>query len=148
MSYEQDSDGNKLSAGQQEYFKDSKVRDENSFVALTELVNKHGDDVIVAIHLNKHLGRTEINKIASLYSKTDDYGNNKIKQYVDKQISNGNLLDVSINKAPNWFTAKGLQLPSAVQTILDANSSIRQTEEKSQEEFSAGMLEQFRYNAV
>ena len=98
----------------------------NSFVALTELVDKNGNDVIVAVHINKHLGRTVINKIASLYSKSDDYGNNKIVEYIKRQISAGNLIDASNIKAPNWFTSRGLQLPKEVQTILDANNKISQ----------------------
>ncbi len=109
---------------------------ENSFVALTEVKAKNGHDVIVAIHINKRLGRSIINKIASVYSKTDDYGNNKIKNYVMAQISAGNLLDASTKKAPIWFTASGLQLPHAVQTIIDANNSILQTTENSQENFA------------
>ncbi|MBQ3563146.1 MAG: hypothetical protein IJA21_00885 [Clostridia bacterium] len=98
----------------------------NSFVALTELVDKNGNDVIVAVHINKHLGRTVINKIASLYSKSDDYGNNKIIEYIKRQILAGNLIDASNIKAPNWFTSRGLQLPKEVQTILDANNKISQ----------------------
>ena len=103
----------------------------NSFVALTELKDKHGNDVIVAVHLNKMASRTVVNKIASLYSKVDRYGNNHIVDYVLRQIDEGNLIDASNKKAPNWFTASGLQLPHAVQTILDANNSISQKSEKS-----------------
>ena len=103
-----------------------------------EVKAKNGHDVIVAIHINKRLGRSVINKIASVYSKTDDYGNNKIKNYVMKQISDGNLLDASTKKAPTWFTASGLQLPHAVQTIIDANNSISQTAKNSQENFAGG----------
>ena len=97
----------------------------NSFVALTEMVDKEGNDVIVAVHINKKHKRTVINKIASIYSKSDDFGNNKITNYVSKQISDGNLLDASIKKAPMWFTNRGLQLPKLVQTIINADNSIR-----------------------
>lgn len=96
----------------------------NSFVALTEMVNKEGNDVIVAVHINKKHKRNVINKIASIYSKSDDFGNNKIINYVSKQISAGNLLDASIKKTPMWFTNRGLQLPKLVQTIISANNSI------------------------
>ena len=99
----------------------------DSFVALTELTDKSGNDSVVAIHLNKVLDRTVINKIASIYSKTNEYGINKIKNYVYHQIENGNLLDASTKKAPNWFTSRGLQLPKLVQTILDASRSDGET---------------------
>ena len=99
---------------------------ENSFVALTEMIDKQGNDVIVAIHINKKYGRNVINKIASIYSKSDDFGNNKINNYISQQIQNGNLIDASKNKASMWFTSRGLQLPKLVQTIIDANNSVSQ----------------------
>ena len=98
----------------------------NSFVALTELVDKHGNDVVAAIHINRHQDRLKVHRIASLYSKSDDYGNNHIENYVHQQIAAGNLLDASTKKAPMWFTSRGLQLPKLVQTIIDANTFIPQ----------------------
>jgi len=95
----------------------------NSFVALTELVDVHGNDVIAIVHIDKRYGRSVINKIASVYSKTDQYDNNKIISYVKNQIEQGNLIDASIKKAPTWFTSRGLQLPKLVQTTIDANSN-------------------------
>ena len=123
---------------------------ENSFVALTEIKDKLGNDVIVAVHINKKMGRSVINKITSVYSKTDDFGNNKINNYVSDQIRKGNLLDASTKKAPNWFTTSGLQLPHVVQTILDANNSISQKSEKSTEnskKFSGDGGESFSYTS-
>ncbi|MEE1279493.1 MAG: hypothetical protein UHH95_01510 [Oscillospiraceae bacterium] len=95
----------------------------NSFVALTELVDVHGNDVIAIVHIDKRYGRSVINKIASVYSKIDQYDNNKIINYVRNQIEQGNLIDASIKKAPTWFTSRGLQLPKLVQTTIDANSN-------------------------
>ena len=97
-----------------------------SFVALTEMVDKNGYDVIVAIHLDRYQDRIRVNEIRSLYSKTDRYDNNRIEEYVYAQIEEGNLLDASEKKAPNWFTSRGLQLPKLVQTILDANRIVSQ----------------------
>ena len=108
----------------------------DSFVALTELKAKNGHDVIVAIHINKRQGRTIINKIASVYSKTNNIGENKITDYVIDQIEQGNLLDASIKKAPLWFTASGLQLPHAVQTIIDAEISVPQNSKSVKGSFS------------
>jgi len=53
---------------------------------------------------------------------TNEFGKNKIVDYVKNQIGQGNLLDASTKKASNWFTSRGLQLPKEVQTILDANN--------------------------
>lgn len=98
----------------------------NSVVALTEIVDKNGNDVIVIVHINKRHKRNVINKIASVYSKSDEQGNNKIINYVKQQIDAGNLVDASIKKAPIWFTTRGLQLPKVVQTIIDANNTVPQ----------------------
>ena len=103
-----------------------------SFVALTELTDKYGNDVVVAVHINRtNVDHSKITKIASLYSKTNEYGKNKIESFVNKQIESNNLIDASIKKASNWFTTRGLQLPKAVQTILDANNSIPQKQDLS-----------------
>ena len=120
----------------------------DSFVALTEMVNKYGDDVVVAVHINKRNGRSEITKIASLYSKTDDYGNNRIVSYVNNQIKNGNLIDASTKKAPAWFTTRGLQLPKVVQTIIDANISISQKGGSVNSKFSLATDEELRKQAI
>ena len=98
----------------------------NSFVAITELVDKKGHDVVVAVHINRKNGRSAITKIASMYSKTNENGENRIVSYVNNQIKNGNLIDASAKKAPMWFTTRGLQLPKVVQTIIDANVIILQ----------------------
>ncbi len=90
---------------------------ENSIVALTEITDKSGNEVIAAIHLSKKQGRYIVNRIASVYGK------NNIKNYVLSQIEKGNLINPSTKKASNWFTTKGLQLPEVVQTKLNALSN-------------------------
>ncbi|MBR5782917.1 MAG: hypothetical protein IKY33_01680 [Clostridia bacterium] len=121
----------------------------NSFVALTELKNMLGHDIVVAVHIDKKYKRSVINKIASVYSKTDEKTDrNKIKGYVNYQIAAGNLIDASIKKAPLWFTNRGLQLPKLVQTIIDANTKITQNDpsvknnsmQKSQNNSGSGEL--------
>lgn len=85
---------------------------ENSFVALTELVDKQGHDVIAAIHINRKYNRLVVNKIASLYSKTDPQGKNRIVGYVNTQIEDGNLLDASTKKHRSGLRAEGSNCPS------------------------------------
>ncbi len=92
-----------------------------SIVALTEMQDKAGNSVIVAIHMNRHQDRMLVNRVASIYGK------NRVENYVDSNINAGNLLYASKEKAPVWFTSRGLQLPKLVQTITDADNSIPQT---------------------
>lgn len=98
----------------------------DSFVALTEMETKAGHDVVVAVHINRYLNRTVVNKIASMYSKSTESGVNRIAQYISAQIESGNLVDASAKKAPTWFTSRGLQLPKLVQTIIDADTTVSQ----------------------
>ena len=87
---------------------------ENSMVVVTDILDKSGDPVIVAIHLNKLQKRARVNRVASLYGK------HNIENYVKSRIEAGDLIDASAEKAPAWFTNRGLQLPKLVQTITDA----------------------------
>lgn len=108
-------------------YKDRLGNTKPALIALTEMVDKYGNDVIAIVHMKKYQNRIEVNKIASVYSKSDaDTHENRIDRYVQKQIQDGNLLDASIKKAPTWFTSRGLQLPKLVQTIIDANNNIPQ----------------------
>lgn len=93
---------------------------DNSFVVVTEMKDKSGNEVVCAIHLNKYQQRFRVNRIASLYGKKN------IVDYVLSNIDNGNLLDADIRKAPVWFTNRGLQLPKLVQTITDAKQTVSQ----------------------
>ena len=109
---------------------------ENTLVALTEIKDKEENDVIVSLKINTNYGRAKATVITSAYAKSDDFGNNNIRQYVMRQINDGKLRDVSINKTSNWFTTVGLQLPSVVQTMLDAKQTIAHDDKNNKEEFS------------
>ncbi len=95
----------------------------NSFVVLTEIKDKSGNEAIAAVHLNRYQKRMRVNRVASLYGK------NNIDNYVQTNINQGNLLDVDTKKAPTWFTNRGLQLPKLVQTIINAKNNIPQNQQ-------------------
>lgn len=92
---------------------------ENTLVALTEIKDQEQNDVIVSIKIKASHNRNNVTVVTSAYAKSDEYGNNKIVNYMLNQIKAGKLRDVSINKTSNWFTTVGRQLPSVVQTMLD-----------------------------
>jgi hypothetical protein len=87
----------------------------NSYVLVTELMDKSGQEVIAAIHLDKFQKRMRVNKIASIYGK------NNIGNYIKSNISNENLVYYD-KKRSTWFTNRGLQLPKLVQTTTSTNS--------------------------
>jgi len=96
----------------------------DSFVALTELKDKSGREVIAAIHLNKEENHMRVNRIASAYGK--DW----IDNYVENQINADNLLGANKEKASMWYRRRGLQLPKRVRITIDAfNNKIQQLPE-------------------
>ena len=64
-------------------FKSSSVN--NAYVLVTELSDKFGDAVIVAVHLNRYQDRIRINKIASAYGKIG------IENFVNTESERGQL---------------------------------------------------------
>ena len=94
----------------------------NAYVILTELTDKYGNDVVVAMHLNRFNYENRINRIASVYGK-ENIGN-----FVKEQIEVGNLKYIDKNKSQTWSICRGLQLPK-LNTMLDSNNSILQKED-------------------
>ncbi len=101
-------------------FKSSSVN--NAYVLVTELSDKFGDAVIVAVHLNRYQDRIRINKIASAYGKIG------IENFVNTESERGQLKYVDTKKCQQWSTSRGLQLPKLVQSIA-GNDSILQKED-------------------
>lgn len=88
---------------------------DNAFVILTELLDKSGNDVVVALHLNKKYNRLSVNRIASAYGKDN------VNSFTEEQFRNKNILYADKIKSQKWSTSKGLQLPKLVQSISDNN---------------------------
>jgi hypothetical protein len=63
-----------------------------------------GANLIVAIHLNRKAGRTEVNRIASVYGKTNEMA-------APEWIKAGLLRFAHQQKSRAWFQSRGLQLP-------------------------------------
>ncbi|MBQ7975209.1 MAG: C40 family peptidase [Clostridia bacterium] len=87
----------------------------NAFVVLTELIDKSGNDVVVALHLNKAEKHIRINRIATVYGKDN------IASFVKNQIKYGNLKYMDKNKSQEWSQSRGLQLPKLADTNPDNN---------------------------
>lgn len=94
----------------------------NAYVILTELPDKNGNDVVVAMHLNRAEGFNKVNRIASVYGKYN------IANFVQKQIQLKNLKYIDKNKSSEWLRSRGLQLPK-LNTIPNSNNNIPQKED-------------------
>ncbi|MBQ7032913.1 MAG: hypothetical protein IJN25_04550 [Clostridia bacterium] len=101
-------------------FQSATVQD--ALVILTELSDKSGNDVVVAMHLNRRRGFNNINRISSAYGK------NNIGNFISQQIEAGNLKYADKKMSQEWLRSRGLQLPK-LNTILNSNNSILQKED-------------------
>lgn len=98
-------------------FKSSSVN--NAYVLVTELSDKVGDAVVVAVHLNKYQKRMKINRIASAYGKEN------IERFIEAETKIGQLKYIDTKKYQQWSTNRGLQLPKLVQSIADNNNILQ-----------------------
>ena len=87
----------------------------NAFVVLTELKDKHGDDVVAAIHMNKKQRHIFVNRISSVYGKRN------AAHFVENQFRIGNVKYMDKIKSQNWSQSRGLQLPKLADTNPDNN---------------------------
>lgn len=74
--------------------------------ALTVILDiKHnGQNVLIAVHLNKREGNHEVNRITSIYDKSNP-------RAVEGWIKAGLLRYIHQQKGRDWFRSRGLQLP-------------------------------------
>lgn len=91
-----------------------------AFVTLTELTDKAGNSVVVALHLNRVKDHFNVNRISSVYGKSNVVG------FINRQIEDGNLRYIDKEKSEIWSQDRGLQLPKSADTITRSNSSILQ----------------------
>ena len=90
---------------------------ENSLVAVTDLKDREGRQIIVSVALNRKNAHHFVNQITSAY------GRNNFDRYLHRQIELGNLLAINKNKANQMFQSVGLQLPIE-ETLISFDNSI------------------------
>ena len=94
----------------------------NAFVLVTELSNKSGDPVVIALHINRKQDRLSVNRVASVYGKDN------IAHFIETQVELGNLKYFDKEKCQQWSTSRGLQLPKLVQSITDNHSILQKND--------------------
>lgn len=90
----------------------------NSFAIITGLIDKAGDPILVALHIDRKQDRINVNRIASIYGK----GN--IKNYIEEQVKKKNYKDGDKKRSSRWGYELGLQLPSLVQSNTSTSRKI------------------------
>lgn len=95
-------------------FNGSKI---NTLVAITDVKDNENREIMIAVALQKQSGRYEVNEITSIYGRNDMAG------YLDRNISQGNLIAYNKNKANKMLQSVGLQLPKE-ETLISFDNSI------------------------
>ena len=114
----------------------------NSFAIITEMVDKDGNDVLVAIHLNGMENHYLVNRIATIFGK-DNY-----KGYLKGMVNlfekeNVGILYADKKRAKSWATSDRVQFPSLVQYIDKApNITIPLNEKKNNYRYSLDSVNQ------
>lgn len=80
----------------------------NSFIALTEMVDKNGNGVIIPVHLNKNNSIEIANVIPSIY------GREELEKFIKKAIDNNELLYLDKNRDVSQLALNGLDLSKRV----------------------------------
>ena len=96
---------------------ESESHPQTSFVIMTEITDQDGDTVIVAIHLDKQVGRHVVNDIASIYGKDED-------RWFQNQILKGNLKYTDKERSRKWLMTRGLYLPKVRGVIYSSGNKI------------------------
>lgn len=94
----------------------------NSLVVITELKDKEQRGIMVAVSLSEKNKHHIANRIASAY------GRNNMTNYLQAQISKGNLIACNKEKANKMLQSAGLQLPLE-ETFISFDNSIAYTDE-------------------
>ena len=121
---------------------------DNAFVILTELTDKMGNDVVVAMHLNRTEKHIKINRISSVYGKQN------VEGFVESQIKSGNLKYINKNKSLLWSQSRGLQLPKLADTTRGSIDSILHKEDivnnyfTQDSENDSDFVERFSFNSI
>ena len=85
---------------------------DNSVVIVTDTRDNKGRAVIIAVHLNRHEGFNEVNRISSVYGK-----DNELDFFVEQIDIRDNLLGYDKKKANQLLHSRGLQLPKENITV-------------------------------
>lgn len=90
---------------------------EDSLLAITEIEDNKGRNIVVAIDLDKEENFRVVNSIRS------SYGRDNLSNFLDKNIENGNLLAVNNKKADKMLRSIGKSYPKE-NTFISFDNSI------------------------
>jgi hypothetical protein len=126
-------------------FKDP--RNENYIGIISDTFDKNGNPLLIAIELNFEQERHMVNRVASVHGRPHAFENfvarngNEVQGFIPRNIAEGNLLAVNIEKATNFFQSTGLHLPERKDsfvtfdnTITHSLDSVKRFEEKNLQE--------------
>lgn len=95
---------------------------DNTLVAVTDLKDDQGKEIIVAVEYGKRIGFDEVNSISSIYGK------DHFIQYLKNNIKLKNVIAIDIKKADQMLHSIGVDFPEE-NTFISFDNSIAYTTE-------------------
>lgn len=89
---------------------------DGTLVVVTEKKNTYGDPIIVPIMLSVNFGKTNVNKVTTIYGKEG------VRNYLETMITSHKLLAINEEKAVRLYEDTGVQFPQSLTAIRFDNS--------------------------
>ena len=97
----------------------------NSVVAVTDVVDKNNDPIIVAVQFDSKVGFYTFNRVTSMYGKEEALSidrhpkTNHARGYIQRNIEQGKMLAYNTKKATDLLQTIRLQLPVVEDKVID-----------------------------
>ena len=104
------------------------TKDENNKTIITDKLDKHGKIVVIGVELNRAQDEYTVNRITTMHGRdnmTDKFiakNGEEVEGFIPRNIADGNLLAININKAPEFLRPARLQLPEGGKFVSFDNS--------------------------
>lgn len=95
---------------------------DNTFVAVTDLSDDKGKEIIVSIEINQLRAFGEVNKVSSAYGRED------FPQYIKDNLDANNIIAINIEKANEMLHSIGVDFPEE-NTFISFDNTIAYTTE-------------------
>ncbi|MCL2076835.1 MAG: AAA family ATPase [Oscillospiraceae bacterium] len=100
----------------------------NNITVVTDMFDKIGNPFVIGVELNRAQDEYFVNRVATMHGRERAFesfiakNGKKVQGFVPRMITEGNLLAINIEKAPNFLRPTGLQLPEGEEFVSFDNS--------------------------
>ena len=100
----------------------------NYITIVTDKFDKDGNPLVIGVELNLQKDWGTVNRVSTMHGRDRAFesfianNGNEVQGYIPRNIAEGNLLAINIEKAPNFLRPAGLQLPEGSEVMSFDNS--------------------------